>query len=124
MMLGVNLFALAITSIGLILSEEIGIVMEFLSENPEVIRYLTTTAIASSFGQLTIFFMLREFGPVVLTVVMTIRQMMSICLSAFMFNHSISIWSATGVMLVFGTVACQIRRNYNLARQPEVLQAA
>ena len=45
MMLGVNTSAIVITSIGLIMMGDIPIIIEFLSENPNVFQYNIITAI-------------------------------------------------------------------------------
>ena len=51
-------------------------------------------------------------GPIVFTIIMTTRQMLSICLSAVIFGHLISIKAAAGAFLVFGVLFYQIRRKY------------
>ena len=122
MMLGVNIFGVVLSSLSLVLSGDIGMVVEFLGQNPMATRYLTQTAAVSSLGQICVFFVIREFGPVLFTIVMTIRQMLSIVVSVMVFGHHLSMLAVLGAGLVFGTVASQIRRNYDLARQPELLQ--
>ena len=123
MMFGVNLFGVAVTTLGILFSGDVTTVVEFLRVNPVAIKYLLITAWTSCLGQICIFFMLREFGPVVLTILLTIRQMVSIFLSAIAFHHhDMSIGAVFGVVVVFLTIAYQIRRNYILARQPDILQ--
>mmetsp|Transcript_8854 Transcript_8854/g.13106 ORF Transcript_8854/g.13106 Transcript_8854/m.13106 type:complete len:417 (-) Transcript_8854:135-1385(-) len=117
MMLGVNISAICITLSGLIVSGELPIVYEFLSANPEVFQYNVITAITSASGQLCIFYTIKEFGPVVFTLIMTTRQMISICVSAIMFGHSISFVAIIGAFIVFSVLFYQIRRKY-LARKP------
>lgn len=112
MMLGVNISAICITTAGLIVSGDVPIVYEFLVANPQVFRYNVITAITSASGQLCIFYTIREFGPIVFTVIMTTRQMFSICLSAIIFGHYISVQAALGAVLVFSVLFYQIRRKY------------
>jgi adenosine 3'-phospho 5'-phosphosulfate transporter B2 len=116
MMLGVNISAICITTAGLIISGDLPIVIEFLQKNPEAFRYNIITAITSASGQLCIFFTIKEFGPIVFTIIMTTRQMFSICISAVVFGHYISPLAAMGAILVFAVLFYQIRRKY-LARQ-------
>jgi adenosine 3'-phospho 5'-phosphosulfate transporter B2 len=116
MMLGVNLSAIFLTTAGLLLSGDIPIVIEFLKVNPTAFHYNIVTAITSASGQLFIFYTIKEFGPIVFTIIMTTRQMFSICLSALIFGHVISPLAAVGAFMVFGVLFYQIRRKY-LARQ-------
>ena len=112
MMLGVNISAIAITTAGLIVSGEIPIIYEFLSANAEVFQYNIITAITSASGQLCIFYTIKEFGPIVFTLIMTTRQMISICLSALLFGHSISLNAIFGATIVFGVLFYQTRNKY------------
>ena len=116
MMLGVNMSAIMITTFGLIVTGDFPVVYEFLLANPVAFRYNVITAITSASGQLCIFFTIKEFGPIVFTIIMTTRQMFSICISSVLFNHEISINAAVGAILVFSVIFYQIRRKY-LARQ-------
>lgn len=112
MMLGVNVSAIFITTAGLVASGDLPIVLEFLAKNPEAFHYNIITAITSASGQLCIFYTIKEFGPVVFTIIMTTRQMFSICISAAMFGHYISPLAACGAALVFGVIFYQIQRKY------------
>ena len=117
MMLGVNISAIAITISGLILSGEIPIVYEFLWENPNVFQYNVITAITSATGQLFIYYTIKEFGPIVFTLIMTTRQMISICISSLLFGHTISFTAVVGACMVFGMIFFQIRRKYMARNQ-------
>mmetsp|Transcript_13200 Transcript_13200/g.36456 ORF Transcript_13200/g.36456 Transcript_13200/m.36456 type:complete len:412 (-) Transcript_13200:1444-2679(-) len=116
MMLGVNISAICMTTAGLIVSGDFPIVWEFLQANPLALRYNIITAITSASGQLCIFYTIKEFGPIVFTIIMTTRQMISICISAVVFGHTISSNALTGAALVFSVLFYQIRRKY-LARK-------
>jgi len=118
-MLGVNVSAICITTAGLILTGDFPIVWEFLLVNPQALKYNIITAITSATGQLFIFYTIKEFGPIVFTIIMTTRQMLSICLSAALFDHYISPKAAAGAVLVFAVLFYQICRKYN-ARQKVV----
>jgi len=112
MMLGVNISAICLTTAGLIITGDIPIVVEFLKVNPQALRYNIITAITSASGQLCIFYTIKEFGPIVFTIIMTTRQMFSICISAIVFGHVISMKAAAGAILVFGVLFYQIHRKY------------
>lgn len=112
MMLGVNASAICITTAGLILSGDFPKVWEFFLVNPTVLSYNIITAITSASGQLCIYYTIKEFGPIVFTIIMTVRQMISICISAYKFGHHISAIAFLGAVIVFGVLFYQIRRKY------------
>lgn len=122
MMLGVNSSAILITTAGLIISGDFPKVFEFFSVNPNVFTYNIITAITSASGQLCIYYTIKEFGPIAFTIIMTVRQMISICLSAIIFGHSISLVSLMGAAIVFGVLFYQIRRKYE-AKQKQKAQS-
>jgi adenosine 3'-phospho 5'-phosphosulfate transporter B2 len=117
MMLGVSIPAICLTTAGLIVSGDIPVVLEFLKANPQAFYYNVITAITSASGQLCIFYTIKEFGPIVFTIIMTTRQMFSICISALVFGHVISPPAALGALLVFGVLFYQIRHKYNARQQ-------
>lgn len=112
MMLGVNSSAIVITTVGLLLSGDFPRVYEFFLVNPNVLVYNIITAITSASGQLCIYYTIKEFGPIVFTIIMTVRQMISICISAYKFGHHISANALCGAVIVFGVLFYQIRRKY------------
>ena len=115
MMLSVNSWAIMITTLGLIVTGDFPVVIEFLRANPIAFHYNVITAITSATGQLFIFYTIKEFGPIVFTIIMTTRQLFSITISCILFNHEISGISLVGAALVFSVIFYQIRRKY-LAR--------
>eukprot|EP00590_Aulacoseira_subarctica_P000898 CAMPEP_0172424690 /NCGR_PEP_ID=MMETSP1064-20121228/27342_1 /TAXON_ID=202472 /ORGANISM="Aulacoseira subarctica , Strain CCAP 1002/5" /LENGTH=396 /DNA_ID=CAMNT_0013167001 /DNA_START=62 /DNA_END=1252 /DNA_ORIENTATION=- len=112
MMLGVNTSAIIITTAGLILSGDFPIVIEFLKANPSVFQYNVITAITSASGQLCIYYTIKEFGPIVFTIIMTTRQMISICISSVIFGHAMNVYSLFGAVIVFGVLFYQIKNKY------------
>jgi adenosine 3'-phospho 5'-phosphosulfate transporter B2 len=122
MMLGVNVSAICITTIGLLLSGDFPIVMRFFVVNPNVLIYNIVTAITSASGQLCIYYTIKEFGPIVFTIIMTVRQMISICISAYKFGHHISFKALIGAVVVFGVLFYQIRRKYLAKKKKDAEQ--
>jgi len=112
MMLGVNSSAIIMTTMGLIAGGDIPKIIEFFQVNPNVLQYNIITAITSASGQLFIYTTIKEFGPIVFTVIMTTRQMMSICISSILFGHTMTWKAAVGATLVFGVLFYQIRKKY------------
>lgn len=117
MMLGVNTSAIVLTIIQLIALGDIPVVIEFLRVNPNALQYNILTAITSASGQMFIFYTIKEFGPIIFTIMMTTRQMFSIVLSAIIFGHVISPSAALGALLVFGVLFYQIQKKYNAQRE-------
>eukprot|EP00529_Nitzschia_sp_RCC80_P020041 CAMPEP_0113447080 /NCGR_PEP_ID=MMETSP0014_2-20120614/4051_1 /TAXON_ID=2857 /ORGANISM="Nitzschia sp." /LENGTH=418 /DNA_ID=CAMNT_0000338219 /DNA_START=195 /DNA_END=1451 /DNA_ORIENTATION=- /assembly_acc=CAM_ASM_000159 len=117
MMLGVNSSAICITTFGLIVTGDLPIVYEFLLANPIVLRYNIITAVTSASGQLCIFYTIKEFGPIYFTIIMTTRQMISICISSIVFGHTISALAFIGAAIVFSVLFYQIRRKYKARMQ-------
>lgn len=124
MMFGVNFWAIIMTIIALIGTDEIHLVIEFLSVNPTALWYNIVTGICSTTGQLFIYYTIKRFGPVALTIIMTTRQMFSICVSAFMFSHHIPAVGIVGVLIVFGTVFYSINRQYKAKMAKDAEMAA
>ncbi|CAE7811295.1 slc35b2 [Symbiodinium microadriaticum] len=112
-MFWVNTWAVMLTLGALIFSGEIFTVTEFLLVNPTALLYNIVTAITSATGQFFIFYTIKEFGPIVFTVIMTTRQMLSMVLSSVFFGHKMSIYSYLGATLVFGAVFYSVRRQMN-----------
>ncbi len=119
MMLGVNTSAICITTAGLIFSGDFPKVWEFFLVNPNVFTYNIITAITSASGQLCIYYTIKEFGPIVFTIIMTVRQMISICISAYKFGHEISSVALVGAFLVFGVLFYQIRSKYLMKKMKD-----
>lgn len=117
MMLGVNTSAIIITIIGLLIEGDFPVVYEFFEANPNVLIYNIITAVTSASGQLCIYYTIKEFGPIVFTIIMTVRQMISICISAWQFDHEITGLAYAGAVLVFGVLFYQIRRKYVAQKQ-------
>ena len=77
MMLGVNTFSIIFTITGLVTSGDVPVLLDFFAVNTSAIYYNIVTAICSATGQLFIFYTIKEFGPIVFTVIMTTRQLFS-----------------------------------------------
>jgi adenosine 3'-phospho 5'-phosphosulfate transporter B2 len=126
MMCSVNTWAISFTVAGLIITGDFPIVFEFLLTNPVALRYNIITAITSATGQLFIFYTIKEFGPIVFTIIMTTRQLFSITISCIIFGHVISYTALIGAVMVFSVIFYQIRRKYyaRMQRQnPETTSA-
>mmetsp|Transcript_14247 Transcript_14247/g.34129 ORF Transcript_14247/g.34129 Transcript_14247/m.34129 type:complete len:104 (-) Transcript_14247:50-361(-) len=95
--------------------------MEFIRHNPQILRYNAIAAVSSASGQLCLFYTIQEFGPTVFTMIMTVRQMISIFVSSLAFGHQISVKAACGACLAFGVLFNQIRHKYHAHAMGESL---
>uniref|UniRef100_A0A2A4J2F9 Adenosine 3'-phospho 5'-phosphosulfate transporter 1 n=1 Tax=Heliothis virescens TaxID=7102 RepID=A0A2A4J2F9_HELVI len=65
-------------------------------------------SVSSAIGQLLIYHTISRFGAVVFTIIMTLRQAVSILLSCAVYGHVVSAWGALGVLLVLGAVLLRL----------------
>ena len=110
MMLGVDTTAILFTTVSLVGSGELPVVWEFFQANPHVLLYNILCPIMSTCGQLCIFYTLKEFGPLVFTIIMTTRKFVSICISLTVFGHSIHPSAALGGGFVLVAILSGVRR--------------
>jgi adenosine 3'-phospho 5'-phosphosulfate transporter B2 len=108
----------------LVVSGEVPQIVEFLVYNPRALYYNIITAICSTTGQFAIFYTIKRFGPDVFTVIMTTRQMLSIVVSNYLFNHSMTAQSYVGATIVFGVISYSIFRKIRDKQQRDAARAA
>ncbi|KAJ0172422.1 hypothetical protein K1T71_012395 [Dendrolimus kikuchii] len=72
---------------------------------------------SSAIGQLLIYRTISRFGAVVFTIIMTLRQAVSILLSCLVYRHRISIGGAAGVVLVFLAIFLRVYCKQRLRRR-------
>lgn len=118
MMFGVNFSAIIMTFIALITSGELVKVIEFFRYNPSSITYNIITAITSSSGQFAVFYTIKRFGPIVFTIIMTTRQMLSIILSNYYFGHQMDFNQYLGAFMVFLVIFYSSYRRSNKSEGP------
>jgi solute carrier family 35 (adenosine 3'-phospho 5'-phosphosulfate transporter), member B2 len=116
MMYGVNVSSIIVTSVALVASGEIPRIWEFLLYNPTAVWYNVLTAITSTTGQIAIFYTIKNFGPIVFTIIMTTRQMISIVLSTILFGHQMNLGGAMGASVVFIAIFHSVYRQTNEKR--------
>ena len=124
MMYGVNCSSIIFTAMALVVSGDIPRVVEFMMYNPVALWYNVLTAITSTTGQIAIFYTIKRFGPVVFTIIMTTRQMMSIVLSTILFGHSITPGGVVGALLVFTAIFHSVYRQTRDKKEKKPAAAA
>lgn len=56
------------------------------------------------FFQVVIYITIERFGPMIFTVMMTLRQILSILLSAVAYGHPMSVLSMFGLLITFTSI--------------------
>lgn len=110
MMMGINLFSAFFTWVSLVQSGEWVSSLVFVQEKPDCLVHVVLFSMAGVVGQFFIFYTIKNLGPLVFTMIMNTRQVLSIVLSCLLFGHVIQPDGMVGAMLVFGSVGYQIFR--------------
>lgn len=84
----------------------------FLISHPGVILHLVVLSIASTIAQYMINYTLKHHGPVFFTLVITVRQAVSVVVSAMLYNHPFSQLAVVAAVILFGTVASRAVRPF------------
>ncbi|KAM3956462.1 adenosine 3'-phospho 5'-phosphosulfate transporter 1 [Aphomia sociella] len=116
MLCGVNLFSCALTASALAQHSTTIYSLRLLQHPVFAIDCLLLSA-SSAVGQLLIYRTIARFGAVVFTIIMTLRQAVSILLSCLVYGHVISVSGILGVMLVFAAVFLAVYCRQRLRRR-------
>jgi len=112
MMLGINSFSLVYTLLKMSGSGELTESLAFLQRHPTALEHVFAFSICSCVGQLFIFFTIKRFGPVMFSIIMTTRQMLSMVASCLIFGHSLGGASLLAAAVVFSVLGVRIRRRH------------
>ncbi|XP_026471486.1 adenosine 3'-phospho 5'-phosphosulfate transporter 1 isoform X2 [Ctenocephalides felis] len=114
MMCGVNLFSALFTLISLLQQGGFMESIMFMTQHQKFIGDCILLSISSASGQLFVYFTIATFGPVVFTIIMTLRQAIAILLSCIVYGHSITALGIFGVLLVFCAIFLRVYCNQRL----------
>lgn len=101
MMLNVNFWSVVYLGVAIVLSGELTQFLGFVERHPEVIWQLTLLSVTSALGQMFIYIMVADFGPLPCSIVTTSRKFFTVLCSVFLFGNTLLLrqWFAT--VLVF-----------------------
>jgi adenosine 3'-phospho 5'-phosphosulfate transporter B2 len=105
-----NIYIYGLSGISLFYSGEMITSVGFILADSTAMGHMIILSLASAVGQLFIFYTIKEFGPVVFTIMMTTRQIFSLILSCFVFSHPLSLMSWFGSLVVFAVIFYRIKR--------------
>ena len=118
MMFGVNLFSCLLTMWSMIEGGNFLSALWFMLSHPEFAFHALLLSIMSATGQLFIFYTIQSFGPIVFTIIMTTRMMLSILLSCILYNHPLSAQAVFGVLVVFVALFLRVYARYRTSKSP------
>lgn len=121
MMVGVNFFSSLFTLGSMVFRGTLLSNLAFLLNHSEFLFHAVVLSICSAVGQLFIFYTIKQFGPLVFTLIMTTRQALSIFISCVVYGHSMDLQAVVGVLLVFTSL---FLRMYFNQRARQLKQAA
>jgi solute carrier family 35 (adenosine 3'-phospho 5'-phosphosulfate transporter), member B2 len=110
MMFGINAFSSIFTLASLLTTGELFSSLAFLGQNPDAIWHICAFSTAGAIGQTFIFLTIKEFGPLVFTIVSTVRQLIAIVVSVILFGHAIAVQGMVGAVMVFLAIIYRVVR--------------
>ncbi|VVC93853.1 unnamed protein product [Leptidea sinapis] len=79
-----------------------------LPQHPMFVADCLLLSASSALGQVLIYRTIARFGAIVFTIVMTLRQAVSILISCAVYGHAVSLVGGAGVALVFAAVLYRV----------------
>jgi len=122
MMFGVNLFSCAFTAVSLLEQGGFFEASAFMLRHFEFAIHSVVLSMCSGIGQLFIFFTISQYGAVVFTIIMTLRQALAILLSCVFYNHPISLPGFVGIFVIFAALFLRVyaRSKTSKSKSPAV----
>jgi adenosine 3'-phospho 5'-phosphosulfate transporter B2 len=103
-MIYVNLFSAIICVVILVVKGTLVSAIQFSLQYPALLADSIWLSVCSTFGQMLIYYTIKEFGALFFSTVMVTRQVFSILLSCILYRHPLSLGQWSGFLLVFGTL--------------------
>lgn len=107
-MLGTNIFSSLFTGVSLLMEGMLFSNLLLCLQHTQLAYDVIGMSIFSMTGQFFIFYCIETFGPVVFTIIMACRQVLSIIVSCFMFGHPLTAQSFLGALIVFIAIFLRI----------------
>jgi adenosine 3'-phospho 5'-phosphosulfate transporter B2 len=98
--------------------------VNLLVHDPSAMLHLTVLAASSSVVQYFLVYTVQQFGPVVVTIIVSIRQMISVFVSGRLFGHYIPPLAVIGMIMAFFIIFARlVRKPIILARDSRSSEA-
>merc|ERR1719223_466221 len=88
MMFAVGFWTLVFSAVTVLTTVSFGAMVAFFGRNPAAIGHVIGLSVCSAGGQYLIFYIIKHHGPVIFSIMMTVRQMFSIVISTVLFGHN------------------------------------
>lgn len=111
---GVNFFSTLFTFTSLTIQGGLISSIEFATEHPQFLFDCAILSMSSAIGQLFIYYTIATFGPVVFTIIMTIRQAVAVLLSCLIYKHEITFIGSIGIIILFLAIFLRVYCNQRL----------
>jgi len=99
-----NFYSLILSLAGLVFTSELAEVWQQVSVDKELALAIFLLSLTSAIGNCFIFYTIRHFGPVVFSMIATVRQLLSIIISIDAFDHEINAMQWFGIVMVFSAI--------------------
>lgn len=121
MMAAINFYSILLTLTSLHQLGDLAPAIRLLTRSRSLLYDCVLMSIMSSIGQMFVYFTIKRFGPVVFTVIMTLRQFLSIFLSCLTYGHPLNSGSFVGLAIVFIVASYQVwyKRRSRPGRRPD-----
>ena len=116
MMFGANIFSVLFTVGSLLQTGGFFTSVSFMLLHSKFAYHIFLLSITSATGQLFIFYTISQFGPLLFTIIMTTRQVLSILLSCIIYNHPLAFQAIVGVSVVFLALFLRIYARFRIQR--------
>lgn len=104
MMFFLNLFATIVFGATLLLSGELVAFVSFVQRYPFVLREMIIFSLMSALGQCFIFKTVTDLGPLTLSIITTVRKLVSLAVSIVLFGHPYTYRQLLAICIVFGAL--------------------
>ncbi|KAM7535471.1 hypothetical protein Aperf_G00000098383 [Anoplocephala perfoliata] len=108
MMRGVSSWAVLFTITPPLADGTLAWSLRFAWNQPQFAFDAAASAVCSGFGQVLIFATIAEFGAVTFSLIVTVRQCLSILISCLLFAHPLNAPSIGGLLITFGAIFARI----------------
>lgn len=102
-----NLYSCIFTLTSLIHQDQLIESINFIREHDGIMEHIILLSLTSAVGSIFIFITIQKFGALIFSLIMTTRQVLSIVLSSIMYQHSLTLQSIIGIILIFLTLFIQ-----------------
>jgi len=103
-------YSTILSLITLIHTQELYPAIDFIMRHSEIHWHFFLFSVCSTFGQLIIFYTIKNFGAVVFVIIMNTRILLSIALSCVLYDHRVTSEGFLGLLLVFSAVFYRIKK--------------